>query len=140
MTLHRKYAAKAILSFALSAGFAIPAHANSAETNYTDRIREQLAAFAHYPTAKEARLLRPRGQTVVWFTLDRNGKMTESGIASSSKSMILDAQALSQVRLLRYAQFGADCFPGEAQQRFRVAFNYGHPLSTQATRIASAAE
>ncbi len=143
MTLHRKYAAQAVLSLALLAGFAIPAYADSAETNYVARMREQLAQFAHYPTSKEARLVRPRGQTVVWFTLDRNGEMTGSGIASSSKSMILDAQALSEVRLLRYAQFGADCFPGEAQQRFRVAFNYGHPLFTQATqmtRIASAEE
>lgn len=91
---------------------------------YVAQIRSYLESVKHYPTGKEARMQRPRGEVQVWFVLDRGGSVKDTGIENSSGSLILDGAALSTVRGASYPPFPAEVYPNEPTHRFTVSLNY----------------
>ena len=98
--------------------------ASSQDDVYAAQLRTYLESIKHYPTSKEARLQRPRGNVDVWFVLDRAGGVKEAGVEDSSGSLILDGAALALVRGASYPAFPAEAFKGEATHRFTVHLNY----------------
>lgn len=100
------------------------APAATTDNSYIGRIRAYLDSIKHYPTSKEARLQRPRGQVEIWFVLDRDGRLEDAGIENSSGSLILDGAALGLVRGASYPAFPEDAFAGQATHRFTVRLDY----------------
>lgn len=96
----------------------------NAEALYVSQIRAHLQSTKRYPTGREASLQRPSGISVIWFILGRNGELSDSGIETSSGSMLLDNAALSTVRRGVYPIFPDEIWPHKTQQRFTVELKF----------------
>lgn len=96
-----------------------PSHA-SVEAAYMAALRENINARTALPDTAEYRLLKPQGEALVRFLLDRNGTPGQVALQRTSGSHILDAQALHIVSSGRYPPFPEAAFPGEASHLFVV--------------------
>jgi protein TonB len=102
----------------------IPDAKHNSEAWYASQIRAHLQSTKRYPTGREASLQRPSGTSVIWFIIRRNGELSDSGVETSSGSMLLDNAALSTVRRGAYPIFPEDIWPNKTQQRFTVELNF----------------
>ncbi|WP_228285152.1 TonB family protein [Acinetobacter rathckeae] len=101
---------------------------HSAEASYLNKVRAAVEQQKRYPTGREASLERPEGNVEVWLQIDRSGKVLDSGIASKSKSMLLNRAALSSLQAIKQVEpFPEDAFSGESQKRFVATLNYTAP-------------
>lgn len=101
-----------------------PAASAQVGDEYTERLRQYLESIKRNPTSREARLQRPAGTVRVWIELDRSGQLLNSGIETSSGSMILDAEASRLVRGGRYPAFPEQAYAGNATHRFVIPVEY----------------
>lgn len=101
-----------------------PAPTVAPDASYVAQIRTYLESIKRYPSGKEARLQRPRGEVIVWFVLDRRGGVKDSGIENSSGSLILDNAALQLVRGASYPAIPGEIYPDQQTHRFTVNLNY----------------
>jgi protein TonB len=99
------------------------------EAMYVAKVRGYLASVKRYPTGREASIQRPSGKAVIWFVLKRNGSLIESGIETSSGSMLLDSSALATVRRANYTAFPEESWAGQTQHRFSVELDFVPPSS-----------
>ena len=99
--------------------------------NLEDKYSAQVIAYLHsikrYPTSRDARQLRPAGTVTLWLEIDRAGQLMDTGVESSSGSMVLDQQALRTVRSGRYPVFPQEAYQGQNQHRFLVQLEYVPP-------------
>ena len=103
---------------------AAPSHA-SVEAAYMAALREDINGRTVVPDTAEYRLLKPHGETLVRFFLDRSGGTPRQVVLQrTSGSRILDAQALHIVSSGRYPPFPEAAFPGEAGQSFLVTVGF----------------
>ncbi|SDB81871.1 TonB family protein [Acinetobacter boissieri] len=101
---------------------------HSAEASYLNKVKSAVEQQKRYPTGREASLERPEGNVEVWLQIDRSGKVLDSGIASKSKSMLLNRAALSSLQAIKQVEpFPEDAFSGESQKRFIATLNYTAP-------------
>jgi protein TonB len=98
---------------------AAPSHAR-VEAAYMAALRENINARTAVPDSAEYRLLKPHGEALVRFFLDRSGMPGQVALQRTSGSHILDAQALHIVSSGRYPPFPESAFPGEAGHSFAV--------------------
>jgi protein TonB len=96
----------------------------NAEALYASQVRAHLQSTKRYPTGREASLQRPSGTSVIWFIVRRNGELSDSGVETSSGSMLLDNAALSTVRRGAYPAFPDEIWPNKTQQRFTVELKF----------------
>lgn len=100
----------------------------SAEANYLHKVRAAVEQQKRYPSGREASLERPEGNVEVWLQVDRSGQVLDSGIASKSKSMLLNRAALSSLQAIKHVEpFPTDAFAGESQKKFVATLNYTAP-------------
>lgn len=97
------------------------------EAAYVTQVRQMLNAIKRYPTGREASLLRPSGTVRVWLLLDRNGKLLDRGIETSSQSLLLDNAALKTVSVGSYPPFPTELWAGQSQRRFHVDIDFVVP-------------
>ncbi len=100
-----------------------PASADG-EAAYVGKLRQMLNAIKRYPTGREASLLRPTGTVRVWLIIDRNGRLLERGIETSSDSILLDNAALRTVAAGNYPAIPAELWRGESQHRFHADLDF----------------
>lgn len=96
----------------------------NAEAIYASKVHAYLQSVKRYPTGREASLQRPTGVSVIWFMVRRNGALVETGIETSSGSMLLDNAALATVRRSIYPIFPDEVWPNKVQQRFTVELDF----------------
>ena len=87
-------------------------------------VREQIAGSARYPATREAFQLQPAGRVGLWVEIDRKGQLVDARVTAASAHKLLDAQALRDVRNVRYAAFPAGAYAGEASHRFLMTIDY----------------
>jgi protein TonB len=100
------------------------ASAGTLEAQYAATLRTDIDARTVAPDSVEYRLRRPRGETRVNFTLDRNGSVRSADVARTSGSDILDRQAVSIVKAGRYPPFPEAAFHGESRHTFIVTLEF----------------
>ncbi len=102
------------------------AHARPAAVSqqYVAALLAYLERIKRYPTSREARLTRPQGSVQVWLEIDRQGRLLAAGVAASSGSNLLDAQALATLRAGQYPPFPEDAFAGASGHRFLATLKY----------------
>ncbi len=101
-----------------------PAAANvSLQSTYINSVRAAVEEQKRYPMSKDARLQQPQGTVTVWFILNRDGSLVDSGIEVSAGNL-LDRAALESVRRATFPPFPASVWPGEAQHRFQTELYY----------------
>lgn len=93
-------------------------------TQYEAQILAYLERVKRYPTSREARLTRPTGTARVWFDLNRKGQLLASGLATSSGSNLLDAEAMRTLRTGNFPPFPETVYPGDEAHRFVAAIKY----------------
>jgi protein TonB len=100
------------------------AAAGTIEAQYAATLRTNIDARTVVPDSIEYRLSRPKGETRVNFTLDREGSVLETRVARTSGSEILDRQAVRIVRAGRYPPFPQAAFRGESHHSFLVTLEF----------------
>jgi periplasmic protein TonB len=100
------------------------AAAGTLEAQYAETLRTNIDARTVVPDSIEYRLRRPRGETRVNFTLDREGSVLEARVAHTSGSDILDRQAVGIVKAGRYPPFPQAAFLGESRHSFLVTLEF----------------
>jgi protein TonB len=105
---------------------AVPARASSGtlEAQYAATLRTNIDARTVVPDSVEFRLRRPRGETRVSFTLDREGLVLDAKVTHTSGSDILDRQAVSIVKAGRYPPFPQAAFRDESRHSFLVTLEF----------------
>ncbi len=111
-------------------------HASEEAASYPATVRATLEQGKRGPTGREASLAQPSGAVAVAFTVDAQGRARDVALEQSSRSMLLDAQAVS---LVRRAHFPA---PADGQaHRFAVRYAFSREPSGTVTagplRVAS---
>jgi protein TonB len=94
------------------------------EQTYVGLLRAHLNSIKRYPTGREASTLRPQGKVRVWFVLKRDGSVVDSGIESSSNSMLLDDAARKTIHRATFAPFPQDSYQGESTHRFTADLEF----------------
>jgi periplasmic protein TonB len=100
------------------------AAAGTIEAQYAASLRTNIDARTVVPDSVEYRLRRPKGETRVNFTLDREGSVLETRVAHTSGSDILDRQAVRIVKAGRYPPFPQAAFRGESRHSFLVTLEF----------------
>jgi periplasmic protein TonB len=100
------------------------AAAGTIEAQYAATLRSNIDARTVVPESIEYRLRRPKGETRVNFTLDREGSVLEARVARTSGSEILDHQALRIVKAGQYPPFPQTAFRGELRHSFLVTLEF----------------
>jgi protein TonB len=100
------------------------AAAGTIEAQYAATLRSNIDARTVVPNSIEYRLRRPKGETRVNFSLDREGSVLEARVARTSGSDILDRQAVSIVKAGRYPPFPQAAFRGESRHSFLVTLEF----------------
>jgi periplasmic protein TonB len=98
--------------------------AGTIEAQYAATLRTNIDARTVVPDSIEYRLRRPKGETRVSFTLDREGSILEARVAHTSGSDILDHQAVRIVKAGRYPPFPQTAFRGESRHSFLVTLEF----------------
>jgi TonB family protein len=98
--------------------------AGTIEAQYAATLRTNIDVRTVVPDSVEYRLHRPKGETRVNFTLDREGSVLTANIAHTSGWDILDRQALMIVKSGRYPPFPSAAFPGELRHIFLVTLEF----------------
>ncbi|NWH07584.1 MAG: TonB family protein [Alphaproteobacteria bacterium] len=93
------------------------------EAAYIAAVRAQLEAIKRYPTSKEARLQRPKGDVTIWFVLSRSGEVIDSGIEQSAGS-ILDRGAQTALTRAKFPPFPAEAWRGQQTHRFTAKIGF----------------
>ncbi|UWE16866.1 energy transducer TonB [Herbaspirillum huttiense] len=101
-----------------------PANTANIEQTYVGQLRAHLNSIKRYPTGREASTLRPQGKVRVWFVLKRDGSVVDSGIESSSNSMLLDDAARKTINRAAFAPFPEDSYKGESTHRFTADLEF----------------
>ncbi|WP_158239253.1 energy transducer TonB [Uliginosibacterium sp. TH139] len=96
----------------------------SADQAYEANLRAYLESIKRYPNSREARQLRPTGVVKIWIEIDREGRLLDAGVETSSGTMLLDKEALRTVRNGRYQAFPGEAFTGQGMRRFAVPIEY----------------
>jgi periplasmic protein TonB len=94
------------------------------DAQYAATLRSNIDSRTAPPSSAEYRLLRPRGEVLINFTLDRTGMMVATELARSSGSRLLDSHALEIVRSGRYPPFPGDAFQGESRHSFLITLEF----------------
>ncbi len=97
---------------------------SSIQTGYEGKLKAYLNSVKRYPTSREARQQRPEGTVRIWFELNRDGSLKDTGVEKTSDSLILDQAALSTVRKGSYPPFPEETYPGETSHRFVTNLEY----------------
>jgi periplasmic protein TonB len=100
------------------------ASSGTIEAQYAETLRTNIDARTVVPNSAEYRIRRPKGETRVNFTLDREGSILIASVAHGSGSDILDRQAVSIVRAGRYPPFPQTAFRGELRHSFSVTLEF----------------
>jgi periplasmic protein TonB len=100
------------------------AAAGTIEAQYAATLRTNIDARTVVPDSVEYRLRRPKGETRVNFTLDREGTVLETRVAHTSGSEILDRQAVRIVKAGQYPPFPQAAFRGESHHSFLVTLEF----------------
>jgi TonB family protein len=100
------------------------APSGTVDAQYAATLRSNIDSRTAPPNSTEYRLLKPRGEVLVNFTLDRSGMMLVSELARSSGSKLLDHHALEIVRTGRYPPFPGDAFQGESRHSFLITLEF----------------
>lgn len=100
------------------------ARAADLQSGYERQVLAALERAKRYPTSREARLTRPQGAARIWVEIGRDGRTLDVGLAHSSGSNLLDAQALSTARPIVYPPFPEAAFNGAASHRFIATLKY----------------
>jgi periplasmic protein TonB len=98
--------------------------AGTIEAQYAATLRTNIDARTVVPDSVEYRLRRPKGETRVNFTLDREGSVLEARVAHTSGSDILDRQAVGIIKAGRYPPFPQAAFLGESRHSFLVTLEF----------------
>jgi protein TonB len=98
--------------------------AGTIEAQYAATLRTNIDARTVVPDSIEYRLRRPKGETRVSFTLDREGEVLAANVAHTSGSGLLDRQAVSIVKTGRYPPFPQAAFRGESRHSFVVTLEF----------------
>jgi periplasmic protein TonB len=98
--------------------------AGTIEAQYASTLRTNIDARTVVPDSIEYRLRRPKGETRINFTLDRQGSVLAASIARTSGWDILDRQALGIVKTGRYPPFPTGAFPGQTHHAFLVTLEF----------------
>jgi periplasmic protein TonB len=98
--------------------------AGTIEAQYAATLRTNIDARTVVPDSIEYRLRRPKGETRVNFTLDREGSVLEARVAHTSGSDILDRHAVGIVKAGRYPPFPQAAFRGESRHSFLVTLEF----------------
>jgi protein TonB len=98
--------------------------AGTIEAQYAATLRTNIDARTVVPDSIEYRLHRPKGETRVNFTLDREGTVLETRVALTSGSEILDRQAVRIVKAGQYPPFPQAAFRGESHHSFLVTLEF----------------
>jgi protein TonB len=98
--------------------------AGTIEAQYAASLRTNIDARTVVPDSIEYRLHRPKGETRVNFTLDREGTVLETRVALTSGSEILDRQAVRIVKAGQYPPFPQAAFRGESHHSFLVTLEF----------------
>jgi protein TonB len=98
--------------------------AGTLEAQYAATLRTNIDARTVVPDSVDYRLRRPRGETRVSFTLDREGSVLGAKIAHTSGSDILDRQAVGIVKAGRYPPFPQAAFRDESRHSFLVTLEF----------------
>ncbi|MDR6395728.1 protein TonB [Herbaspirillum seropedicae] len=101
-----------------------PVNTANIEQTYVGQLRAHLNSIKRYPTGREASTLRPQGKVRVWFVLRRDGSVVDSGIESSSNSMLLDDAARKTINRAAFAPFPDDTYKGESTHRFTADLDF----------------
>ncbi|WP_075256033.1 energy transducer TonB [Herbaspirillum camelliae] len=101
-----------------------PVNTAHIEQTYVGQLRSHLNSIKRYPTGREASTLRPQGKVRVWFVLRRDGSVVDSGIESSSNSMLLDDAARKTINRAAFAPFPDDTYKGESTHRFTADLDF----------------
>ncbi|QDD62936.1 TonB family protein [Herbaspirillum seropedicae] len=101
-----------------------PVNTANIEQTYVGQLRAHLNSIKRYPTGREASTLRPQGKVRVWFVLRRGGSVVDSGIESSSNSMLLDDAARKTINRAAFAPFPDDTYKGESTHRFTADLDF----------------
>lgn len=101
-----------------------PVNTAHIEQTYVGQLRAHLNSIKRYPTGREASTLRPQGKVRVWFVLRRDGSVVDSGIESSSNSMLLDDAARKTINRAAFAPFPDDTYKGESTHRFTADLDF----------------
>jgi protein TonB len=94
------------------------------DAQYAATLRSNIDSRTAPPSSTEYRLLRPRGEVLINFTLDRAGMMVSTELARSSGSRMLDSHALEIVRSGRYPPFPGEAFQGESHHSFLITLEF----------------
>jgi protein TonB len=97
-----------------------PSSHASIEAAYQAALRQNIDARKELPDTAQNRLLRPHGEAVVRFTLDRGGNVSGVALVRTSRSNIVDEHALHVVSSGHYPPFPEGAFPGELHHAFMV--------------------
>jgi protein TonB len=100
------------------------ATAGTIEAQYAATLRTNIDSRTVVPDSIEYRLRRPKGETRVSFTLDREGSVLDTRVAHSSGWDILDRQAVRIVKAGRYPPFPQTAFRGESRHSFLVTLEF----------------
>jgi periplasmic protein TonB len=100
------------------------AAAGTIEAQYAATLRTNIDVRTVVPDSVEYRLRRPKGETRVNFTLDREGSVLEARVSHTSGSDILDRQAVRIVKAGRYPPFPQAAFRGESRHSFLVTLEF----------------
>lgn len=103
---------------------ATPVSHASIEAAYAAALRQNIDARTAVPDTVAYRLLRPSGSARIRFVLDRLGSPSDVGVARTSGSGILDAQALKIVSSGHYPPFPGDAYPGETRHVFIITIEF----------------
>jgi protein TonB len=98
--------------------------AGTLEAQYAATLRTNIDARTVVPESVEYRLRRPRGETRVSFTLNREGSVLDAKVAHPSGSDILDRQAVGIVKAGRYPPFPQAAFRDESRHSFLVTLEF----------------
>jgi protein TonB len=96
-----------------------PSH-TSIEAAYQLALRQNIDARKELPDTAQNRLLRPHGEAVVRFTLDRGGNVSGVALVRTSGSRIVDEHALHVVSSGHYPPFPEGAYPSELHHFFMV--------------------
>lgn len=96
----------------------------AAEQRYTAGLAAQVDRLRRYPAHREARLLRPEGTVRLAITVDRGGQVLGVDLLASSGSLLLDQEALRNLKQARFEPMPAQAFPSHATRRFDVSLDF----------------
>jgi periplasmic protein TonB len=100
------------------------AAAGTIEAQYAATLRTNIDVRTVVPDSVEYRLRRPKGETRVSFTLDREGSVLEAKVIHTSGWDFLDRQAVGIVKTGRYPPFPQTAFRGESRHSFLVTLEF----------------